>query len=76
MRIFTCDGQATDGGPSLADSRRPVGLPPSSVWSVRICSCVAEGDRECRRLDELQAESPLGGELLIRQYAGVDLTEV
>ena len=69
LRIFRCDGQADDGGPSLAESPA-VALPPGSVSSVRICSCVVEGNQECRYRDELQAGS------LLRQYVGVDLTEI
>jgi hypothetical protein len=74
IRIFTCDGRADDGGPSLADSP-PVEVPPGSISRVRICSCVAEGYQECRYLDALQESTP-GGGLLIRQYVGVDLAEV
>jgi hypothetical protein len=51
VRIFTCSGEAEDGSPSLADSPRPVNVPPGYVWAMTICGCAAEGLSGCRYRD-------------------------
>jgi hypothetical protein len=48
VRIFTCRGEAEDGGPGLADSPRPVGTPSGFIWAVTVCGCAAEGLASCR----------------------------
>jgi hypothetical protein len=48
VRIFTCRGEAEDGGPRLADSPRPVDTPPGFVWAMTVCGCAAAGLAGCR----------------------------
>jgi hypothetical protein len=48
VRIFTCWGDAEDGGPCLADSVRPVGTPLGFVWAMTVCGCAADGLSGCR----------------------------
>jgi hypothetical protein len=50
-RIFTCRGDAEDGGPRLADSPRPADTPPGCIWAVIVCGCAAEGLAGCRYRD-------------------------
>jgi hypothetical protein len=51
IRIFTCRGDAEDGGPCLADSPRPVDISPGFIWAVTVCGCAAEGLAGCRYRD-------------------------
>jgi hypothetical protein len=51
IRIFSCQGDAEDGGPCLADSPRPVGAPVGWIWAMTVCGCAAEGLAGCRYRD-------------------------
>jgi hypothetical protein len=48
VRIFSCRGDAEDGGPGLAESPRPATTPPGFVWAMTVCGCAAEGLAGCR----------------------------
>jgi hypothetical protein len=58
VRIFTCWGDAEDGGPRLADSPRPVGAPMGWIWAVTVCGCAAAGLAGC---SSSAADDPEGG---------------
>jgi hypothetical protein len=75
IRMFSCDGSATDGGPPEDKSvpQRP------GVWAMRICGCSVEPVQGCR-LGSSGPRAPDSFTLVLdgleRDYVGVGLGAV